>query len=256
MLSKNQIKQIQSLQLKKFRDSQRLFIAEGVKSVLELLSSRPETVKEVLAIPAFCRQYEDILRRSGTPVVEISEDELKKISLQSTPNQVLAVCHYFSDSLAAPDFDKQFYLYLDEVRDPGNMGTILRLADWFGTKTVFCSPASCDIYNPKVIQSTMGAFLRIQAVYADLRELIHRYRIQRVYGAVLNGRDLYSEVLQPGLIVVGNEANGISEGNLQLLNNPITIPAHPGNSTESLNAAMAASIITAEFFRQLRAVQP
>ncbi len=254
MLSKNQIKQIQSLQLRKFRDAEKLFIAEGVKSVLELLFTRPEVVKDLFVTSVFAEQHQPELERANLVAVVVTEEELKKISLQATPNQALAVCHYFPDTFREPDFDKKFYLYLDDVRDPGNMGTILRMADWFGISTVFCSPASCDLYNPKVIQSTMGAFLRVHVVYAGLRELIEHRNIHHVYGAVLNGKNIYRELLQPGLIVIGNEANGISEENLKLLNNPITIPADSGNNTESLNAAMAASIITAEFFRQLQVV--
>jgi TrmH family RNA methyltransferase len=138
------------------------------------------------------------------------------------------------------------------VRDPGNLGTIIRLADWFGIPTVFCSPGSCDFYNPKVIQSTMGAFLRVQVIFIDLKPLIETYNIRNIYGALLSGKNLYKETLQNGLIIIGNEANGIREENLALINNPITIPANQHNGTESLNAAMATSIITSEFFRQLR----
>lgn len=253
MLSKNQIKQIQSLQLKKFRDAEQLFIAEGVKSVSELLDSAPQAIVAVYATHNFIEKHSTLLTQAGVTATEITEAELNKVSLQATPNQVLAVCNYFKAPTETPDFDTQFYLYLDDVRDPGNMGTILRLADWFGISTVFCSPASCDVYNPKVIQSTMGAFLRVRTVYVPLDVLIRTHQVHRVYGAVLNGKMIYREVLQPGLIVIGNEANGIADGNLQLINNPITIPAHGTNGTESLNAAMAASIITSEFFRQLKA---
>lgn len=252
MLSKNQIKQIQSLQLKKNRDAEKLFIAEGVKSILEVIQNRADCLKEIFATPHFISNHQNVLNNSSFKVHEVNEEELKKISLQSTPNQALAVCHYFPESTVEPDFERQFFLYLDDVRDPGNLGTIIRLADWFGISTVFCSPGSCDFYNPKVIQSTMGAFLRVQVVFIDLKTLIETHNIRNIYGALLNGKNLYKETLQNGLIIIGNEANGIREENLALINNPITIPANQHNGTESLNAAMATSIITSEFFRQLR----
>ena len=151
-------------------------------------------------------------------------------------------------------FEKtNFSLYLDDIRDPGNFGTIIRLADWYGISTVFCSDNSCDLYNPKVIQATMGAFARVNIIYISLKEAINKYAVKNVYGAVLNGKSIYYEKLQNGIIVIGNEANGISPGNLQLINRSITIPAQQTSGTESLNAAMAASIITSEFFRQLKA---
>lgn len=252
MLSKNQIKQIQSLQLKKNRDSENLFIAEGVKSILEIVHNRADCLKEIFATAHFISNHKPLLTNTVFKVHEVSEEELKKISLQSTPNQALAICHYFPETALIPDFERQFYLYLDDVRDPGNLGTIIRLADWFGISTVFCSPGSCDFYNPKVIQSTMGAFLRVQVVFVELKSLIEKNAIHNVYGALLNGKNIYMETLQNGLIIIGNEANGIREDNLSLINNPITIPANQNNGTESLNAAMATSIITSEFFRQLR----
>ncbi len=177
---------------------------------------------------------------------------MHKMSLQATPAGILAVCNYFGEHPAAFDFEKQFSFYLDDVRDPGNFGTIVRLADWFGVSTVFCSPNSCDIYNPKVIQATMGAFLRVSVVYVGLKELIQSQGINTVYGALLSGNNVYKQKLQNGLIVIGNEANGIQKENLEFINHPITIPANQQNGSESLNAAMAASILASEFFRQLR----
>jgi TrmH family RNA methyltransferase len=165
---------------------------------------------------------------------------------------VLAVCTYFNEPKAKCDFDSHFSFYLDDIRDPGNLGTIIRLADWFGMSTIFCSPNSCDFYNPKVIQSTMGAFLRVNVVYTELSDLIVQQNIKHVYGALLSGKNVYKEQLKNGLIVIGNEANGIQTDNLKLINQPITIPANKSNGTESLNAAMASSIIVSEFFRQLK----
>lgn len=251
MLSKNQIKQIQSLQLKKFRDSQQLFIVEGVKSVSEVLETKPDLLKEVFATSDFIRSYFTQLQSPAISFTEITEADLKKISLQPSPNQVIAICRYFPPINDVFDFKNKFSLYLDNVRDPGNMGTIIRLANWFGISTLYCSPASCDFYNPKVIQSTMGAFLRVTVVHIELADLIKKQSITTIYGAVLNGKTIFKEKLENGLIVIGNEANGIHTNNLKFVNRPITIPANQQNGTESLNAAMATAIITSEFFRQL-----
>lgn len=252
MLSKNQIKEIQSLQLKKFRDAKKLFITEGIKAVSEILVRHPHVLREVFATRDFIHAHKALFEKLSLKFTEVTESELKKISLQSTPNAILAVCKYFSEPPDLYDFETHFSFYLDDVRDPGNLGTIIRLADWFGISTVFCSPNSCDFYNPKVIQSTMGAFLRVNLVYLELAELIKKQDVKRIYGAVLDGKNLYKESLQNGLIVIGNEANGISDDNLKRLNHLITIPANQNNGTESLNAAMATSIIASEFFRQLK----
>jgi TrmH family RNA methyltransferase len=252
MLSKNQIKEIQSLQLKKFRDAKKLFIAEGVKTVSEIIERQPILLQEIFATADFIESNKINLRRLNLRFSEITEAELKKISLQSTPNNVLAICSYLNADPGVYNFDSNFSFFLDDVRDPGNLGTIVRLADWFGITTIFCSPNSCDFYNPKVIQSTMGAFLRVKLIYIDLPGLIAQHKIKRIYGAVLNGKNIYKENLENGLIVIGNEANGISDDNLKLINNLITIPSDKSNGTESLNAAIASSIIASEFYRQLR----
>ena len=252
MLSKNQIKEIQSLQLKKFRELKKQFIAEGAKTVLEILNYAPILLEEIFATPDFLVTHKTVLRRLNIKFNEVSDQELKKISLQSTPNGVLAICNYFKESKESFDFENNFSFYLDDVRDPGNLGTIIRLADWFGVTTLFCSPSSCDFYNPKVIQSTMGAFLRVKNINIELPELLAKNTIKNIYGALLNGNNIYTEPLKNGLIVIGNEANGISEQNLKLLTTKLTIPANQNNGTESLNAAMATSIIASEFFRQLK----
>lgn len=251
MISKNQINNIRSLHLKKNRDLRKLFIAEGVKTVLELIEYRPSCISEIYATEDFIKQNGDKIASNAINYFIITETELEKISLQSAPNKVIAICNYFQNQDVKMDFDTNFILYLDDIRDPGNFGTILRLANWFGSYTVFCSPQSCDFYNPKVIQSSMGAFMRVNCKYLNLSELVDKNKIQNVYGAVLDGNNIYGESLQHGLIIIGNEANGISTENLKRINKPITIPCHSNNGTESLNAAMAASIIFAEFYRQL-----
>lgn len=251
MISKNQIKQIQALHQKKFRDHYRLFLVEGIKTVKELLDLKNSPVKELFATADFLTENKKALDNAGVTVYEVTEKELEQISTLSTPNKVLAVCNYLKEEEGLYDFNKHFSLFLDDIRDPGNFGTIIRLADWYGISTVFCTSSSCDLYNPKVIQSTMGAFTRVRVKYDSLKNIIDRNKPGLIYGAVLGGKNVYREKLKNGLIVIGNEANGISKENLDLVTDPITIPSHNANGSESLNAAMATGIITSEFFRQI-----
>ncbi|MCU0361233.1 MAG: RNA methyltransferase [Bacteroidia bacterium] len=252
MLSKNQVGEIRALHQKKQRDLKRQFIAEGVKTTLELLTHYPKLITQLYGTPEFAEQHHAVIKADKIHFTTINTSELERISLLEKPNQVLAVCKYLKEPDLKFNFDSNFSLYLDEIRDPGNFGTLLRLADWYGISKLFCSEGTCEFYNPKVIQASMGAFLRVEVVYTSLTQLISENNIKTVYGALLNGANLYREILQPGLIVIGNEANGITKENLSMVNKPITIPAAPGNKTESLNAAMAAGIICSEFFRQLQ----
>lgn len=248
MISKNQIKQVKALHLKKFRDQECLFIAEGVKIVSEIIKFKPEIISELFVIESYYQANKSAFPASLN-ITLIKEEELVRISALSTPNQTLAVCNYFTIAEPKIDLTKQFSLYLDDIRDPGNLGTILRIADWFGITEIFASPQSTEVYNSKTIQSAMGAFLRVKVHYKNLDQVISQKNFP-LYGAVLNGKNIYREKLGNGLIIIGNEANGISEANLSKITDPITIPAATSNSTESLNAAMATSIICAEFFRQ------
>jgi len=256
MLSKNQVSEIRALHQKKQRELHRLFIAEGVKTVLELLSFRPQLITHIYGTSDFVDKHLSQLGSQKTKFTTISLAELERISLLEKPNQVLAVCSYLSEPDLNFNFESGFSLYLDDIRDPGNFGTLLRLADWYGISKLFCSEGTCELYNPKVIQASMGAFLRVEVAYTPLAQLVSTNRIKTVFGALLQGIDLYREKLQPGLIVIGNEANGINRENLGFINHPITIPAAPANKTESLNAAMAAGIICSEFFRQLEYKNP
>jgi TrmH family RNA methyltransferase len=252
MISKNQLKQIKSLHSKKNREEDKRFLAEGVKTVSELIETRAELVESIFATTGYIRIHGKILSRlKGISVTEVSDKELEQISALSTPNEVLAVCRYFEKGDFNSDFTKNFSFYLDGIRDPGNFGTIIRLADWFGMRQIFCSENSCELYNPKVIQSTMGAFMRVDVNYISLKKFLQDHKVKNIYGAVLNGKNIYGEKLQNGLIVIGNESKGISEENLSLITHPLTIPSHSNSGTESLNAAMASSIIASEFFRQL-----
>ena len=248
MISKNQIKQVKALHLKKFRDEEKLFIAEGIKVVNEIINTNPEIIHDLFVTESYLQGNSNALLNSKVEYTTVSEEDLKKISTQSQPNNALAVCYYFEDTVQETDFNKTFSFYLDDIRDPGNLGTILRMADWFGIEEIFCSKQSTDLYNPKTIQAAMGAFLRVKVHYCDLYEIAKKDIL--VYGAVLNGENIYKTELKNGLIIIGNEANGINEKNFKFITNPITIPSATSSDTESLNAAMATSIICSEFFRQ------
>lgn len=248
MLSKNQLHEIQALHQQKQRNLRKAFIAEGVKTVLEIVNYRADILQTIYATAAFFNEHSGALKGKNVNCIEVTEIELQKISLQNSPNQVLAVCSFFEAQV--PDVDSSVAFYLDDIRDPGNLGTIIRLSDWFGMSHLYCSPSTCEQYNPKVIQSSMGSFLRVKLSYCELVDLQSEFPVR--YAAVLNGADVYSEQLQSGLIIIGNEAKGISEPALALTTHPIMIPAASASKAESLNAAMAASILASEFFRQLR----
>lgn len=251
MISKSRIKQIQGLHNARSRKEEQVFIAEGEKTVKELLEQLPSGIVEIFGTSEFLDKESALIKKSGVLFSEVNEDELSRISTLKTANKVLAVCKYFEVKEKAVAGANSISIYLDEIKDPGNFGTLIRLADWFGVATVYCSVSSCDLYNPKVIQATMGAFIRVKVVYADLSDVIKKNEFKNVYGAVMKGANLYKENLSSGLLVIGNESTGISNENLKLLTKTITIPSHSNNGTESLNAAMAGAIILSEFFRKL-----
>jgi TrmH family RNA methyltransferase len=251
MISKNQIKHIQSLHSKKNRETEGLFIIEGIKLVSEFINSNAFAVKEVFATMAYLNEYDHVLKDKAIPFTVVTEDELKKISLQTTPNQVLAVVVQKKQVLDVALLNTQLTLFLDDIRDPGNLGTIIRIADWFGISQVVCSKNTTELYNPKTLQASMGAVLRVAVVSLDFDELNTRLDGLPVYGAVLNGENIYRSALQKGILVIGNEANGISGQVLKNVTRPLTIPAAANNGSESLNAANACAIICGEFFRQL-----
>jgi len=253
MLSKNKISYINSLNQKKYRVENRVFVAEGTKLVNELLTSHFD-VRMLVALPSWFDCNEAIGFKGER--IEASEQEMKKITLFSTPSDVLAI-------VSIPDekpyqFEKDdLVLALDTVQNPGNFGTIIRLADWFGIKQVVCSQQSADIYNPKTVQSSMGAICRVKVDYLDLEVFLNQVanlHHQPVYGAFLEGENIYSANLsRSGVIVMGNEGKGISSAIERLCTHKLNIPNFPiGTATsESLNVAIAASIICSEFRRRL-----
>lgn len=249
MISKSQVKYIQSLHLKKFRQAHRAFIAEGVKIVGEFINSALYRPLEVFATAHYLMQHAAELDAKEIKYTEVSEDELRKISLQTTPNQVLAICPIVETALDAKGLSNGLTLFLDEIKDPGNLGTIIRIADWFGIRQVVCSPSTVELYNAKTIQATMGALLRVNIVYSELSALLEHSADLPVYGAVLDGDNVYKTKLDKGILVIGNEANGISDAVMNKLTRRITIPAASYNGSESLNAAVATAILCSEFAR-------
>lgn len=240
MVSKNQIKLISSLQQKKFRKQAQLFFVEGIKGVQELLDSNFE-LHELFTTKA------DFLSIDKSKVHAITEAELKKMSALTTPNSCLAV---FKIPKEVSVVQNGLILALDDVRDPGNLGTIIRLCDWFGIKTLFCSEESVDVYNPKVVQATMGSISRVNVIYGNLELFLTQTKLP-VFGTFMDGNNIYKATLPAeGIIVMGNEANGISKTIENLVSERIAIPRFGDlQTTESLNVATATAIILSEFKR-------
>ena len=240
MVSKNQIKRITSLQQKKYRKQEQLFFVEGVKGVQELLDSNFELVE-------LFTTNNELFSVDKSKVYAITESELQKISALTTPNTCLAL---FKIPAAVSFEEKGLLVALDDVRDPGNLGTIIRLCDWFGIKTLFCSEESVDVYNPKVVQATMGSISRVNVVYGNLEQLLTTTKLP-VFGTFMDGKNIYKETLpNEGIIVMGNEANGISKAIENLVSERIAIPRFGDlQATESLNVATATAIILSEFKR-------
>lgn len=246
MLSKAKNKLLQSLKLKKFRDEEGLFVAEGHKIADEvLIAGYP--VHWIAATPewiATSRQHIGSL-----DVFEISPEELQKISFLAHPQQVLMVLKK-PESKPWTTKPSGPVLVLDGVQDPGNLGTILRLCDWFGIPHLLASPDTADVYNPKVIQASMGSFLRVPVQYASLPETILQFKIKSLYGTFMDGNSLYATDFEDDAwIVMGNEGNGISEELSTMIPHRINIPAHPDSGAESLNVSIATAITLAAFRR-------
>ena len=246
MISKSQISFIKSLHQKKIRKEQGLFIVEGLKSIQEFINS------EYLFDSVYCTENLmlklDNLSRKIKPVI-ISESELSRISTLSTPQAILAVVQIPKHTeINIKKLDRSFFLALDGVQDPGNLGTIIRTADWFGLNTILCSMDTAEVYNPKVVQASMGSLSRVNIIYTDLGVLFSQINIP-VYGALLDGKSIYeTDFGQAGIILLGNEGNGISKELAEKINYPITIPRF--GKAESLNVAISASIFCSELRRK------
>lgn len=249
MISKNQIKSITALTHKKLRDESGLFVAEGTKLVLDLQNTF--RIRECFATSEWIQANKHFY---GSNYQEVTVDELKRISNQKSPQGVLAVFEKPVYGLTEM-LQNELCLVLDDVQDPGNLGTIIRIADWFGIRNIICSPLSADAFSPKTVQATMGALARVKVHYVDLEDYILKLPPQfPVYGTFMEGDNIYSHTLTPnGIIVMGNEGNGISPSISKLITQRLNIPNYPQNepTSESLNVAVATSIVCSEFRRRL-----
>lgn len=245
MLSKRKIKYFKSLQLKKYRSQERMFLVEGSKGVTEALDS-DFNVKHLLATESFLASCDNTKLTTAEEVLEASEKDLEQVGSFRSNNAAIAV-------IEMPQEQNNFEpatgitLALDDVRDPGNLGTIIRIADWYGIKNIICSHQTADVYNPKVINATMGSFTRVKIHYLDLNKALRETELP-IYGALLSGDSIYESALKKdGIILMGNESKGISDELIPLISDPIKIPGRGG--AESLNVAIATAVVLDNFFR-------
>ena len=247
MISKNKIKYIRSLELKKNRNKEGKFVAEGFKVVDDLLALQPADL-----IVATGEWLQGKHFGAETEVIEVTDEELKKVSFLQHPQQVLAVFKQATSGNYSIN-TSELSLALDGVQDPGNLGTIIRIADWFGITHIYCSQDTADVYNPKVVQATMGSIARVKVEYGDLLGLVESLPADvPVYGTLLDGDNIYQQKLENrGLIVMGNEGKGISPALAKKVNHKLLIPNFPeGRATaDSLNVAIATAITCSEFRR-------
>jgi TrmH family RNA methyltransferase len=238
LITKTQVKYIQSLGHKKFRDAEGLFVAEGPRIVAELLAAPRLRPRHIYALPEWIGSL-PAGSLKGT-VTEVGSAGLERLSSLTTPNQVVAV--FEKPVFDEPDFGSGVHLVLDGIQDPGNLGTIVRLADWFGIGAVVCTPDCADVYNPKAVQSTMGSIGRVQVIYADAASVLRMSPGVPVFATVLEGESVYGAGrMDRGFILVGNEARGIGQELMGMATRRVTIPRVGG--AESLNAAVATGII-------------
>ncbi|HEY2350109.1 MAG TPA: RNA methyltransferase [Puia sp.] len=240
MLVKSQVKYIQNLGHKKFRDADGVFVAEGPKIVNELLASDNLRLVQCFATKSWLLMQEAFVKDAEGLFFEIDEKELVRISFHGSPNQVLAI-------FTKPVFNQEptlkgLTLLLDTIQDPGNLGTIIRTADWFGLSRVICSPETVDVFNQKVVQAAMGSIIRVEVKYTELAGFIKQNPEKTVYASVLDGEDLHEKIgANDALLVIGNESKGISSSLESLATRKIRIPRAGG--AESLNVAVATGIL-------------
>jgi len=253
VISKNKIKLVKSLEYKKYRDIHQLFLAEGNKIVTDILHSKTE-VKTLIGTPEFLGHSENLIKQ-GTEVIESNRAGIKSASLLQNPQEAIALCRIPAYNLDEADPSTQLLICLDNIQDPGNLGTIIRVADWFGIENVVCSSGMADIFNPKAVQASMGSLGRVKVHYAPLHSFLSAASEKGIpiTGAFLNGENVFtSDLPEPGILVMGNEGQGISEELAGYINKKICIPTFSISEThaESLNVAIATAILCAEFRRR------
>ena len=245
-LSINKIKHIRSLRMKKFRQKYGQFLVEGDKMAKELMKQRKIKILEIYALASWVNECKPLLDNSSFDLETVTEKELSRISALSTPNQVVILCEQPTNSSNNSYNGSGIALFLDNIQNPGNMGTIIRTALWFGISHIFCSPNCVEEYNQKVIQSTMGAFFMMSFQRMDIKEINHQWPNVPIMATTMDGDNLY-EVSKPpnAILVIGNESQGVSPAIQEMADQLITIPAAKESKVESLNAAIAAGICMA-----------
>lgn len=255
MISKNKIKYIRSLELKKNRDQMDEFVAEGPKVVGDIIARHPSCLRQIVATERWIESHRAELQATGCELTVVDETELTKASFLCHPQQVLGVFRKLDCRLDAGALEGRLTLVLDGVQDPGNLGTIVRIADWFGIENVVCSRDTADIYNPKVVQATMGSIARVNVAYTQLDDFFDTLPpTLPIYGTLLEGENMYSHKLTDnGIIIMGNEGKGISPAIRKRITDALRIPNYPPerDTAESLNVAIATAIVCAEFRRKL-----
>ena len=257
MLSKNKIKFINSIKKKKYREINQCFFAEGDKLIDELLETNFQ-ITDIYATSGWINSNQQKLNfNTETEINEISENDLNKISSLTTPNNVFAIVKQPLHEYKITEIGNELSLFLENINDPGNLGTIIRIADWFGIRNIFCSEESVDVYNPKVVQASMGAIFRTKTHYIESLKFlsdISKLDNFNIYGTFLEGNDIYSENLsENGLIIMGSESHGISKSLSSFINKKLFIPSFPPNeeTSESLNISVATAIVCSEFRRRI-----
>ncbi len=253
MISKNTIKLIKSLEQKKFRLKEKAFIVEGDKNVSEVIQSKFK-IENLYATRVFLDKNISTIKDLKI-ISEVTKEEIFKASLLKSPQNSIAICTLPETKILPEILDKKLKIYLDDIQDPGNLGTIIRICDWFGVDQLFCSLNTADLFNPKVIQASMGSFCRINVYYSTFEQIavLANNSAIPIYGALLAGENIYTQKLpENALLVMGNEGNGINSEIEKLLVNKIKIPEFNSNdkTAESLNVSVATAIICSEFKRQ------
>jgi TrmH family RNA methyltransferase len=253
MITKARLNFILSLQKRKTREEEKLYVVEGDKLVKEFLEARVK-IQMLVAKPEFLNSLPLVLKQGVGEFIQASYDELKKVSSLKTPHNALAVISMPEKKINTESLKKGLSVAIECIQDPGNLGTVIRSAAWFGIKNIYCSSDSVDAFNPKVIQATMGAILHVNVFYTDLHALFEKAAENsiRIFGALLEGQSVYScKISNNGIILLGNESRGISEDLQPFITDRIMIPRsdRTGPGIDSLNVAMAASVIFSEFTR-------